>query len=170
MTKDRQFAIDVVKRLRDAGYDALWAGGCVRDSLLNMVPKDYDVATSALPDQVRALFGRRRTIPVGIAFGVIAVIDGRGNQIEVATFRKDAQYSDGRHPDSVQFSTAEQDAARRRPADRRRRRGGPRVQARQPAAGAGERRGDGRRRACGRAAHARSVHPQRHTHRIEARI
>ena len=110
----RQFAIEVVERLRSAGYDALWAGGCVRDRLLGLEPKDYDVATSAMPDAVRDLFGRRRTLAIGAAFGVVSVLGKRGaGQIEVATFRRDATYSDGRHPDSVAFSTAEEDAQRR---------------------------------------------------------
>lgn len=110
----REFALEVVVRLREAGFQSLWAGGCVRDQLLGKTPKDYDVATDATPDQVRDVFGRRRTIPVGASFGVITVV-GQSNQghIEVATFRRDAAYSDGRHPDSVSFSTAEEDALRR---------------------------------------------------------
>ena len=97
-----------------AGFEALWAGGCVRDQLLGLVPKDYDVATSATPDQIRDLFGHRRTLPIGAAFGVITVLGPRAaGQIEVATFRTDATYSDGRHPDSVTFTDAEHDAQRR---------------------------------------------------------
>jgi len=112
--KQRQFAVDVVRRLRAAGFEAYWAGGCVRDRLLGRTPKDYDVATDALPPQIRQVFGRRRSIPVGAAFGVITVLGPRGaGQIEVATFRRDATYSDGRHPDSVTFSTAREDASRR---------------------------------------------------------
>jgi tRNA nucleotidyltransferase/poly(A) polymerase len=110
----RQFAVEVVATLRAAGQHALWAGGCVRDHLLGLTPKDYDVATAAPPDRVREIFGRRRTIPVGEAFGVITVLGPRGaGQIEVATFRRDATYSDGRHPDAVTFSSAEEDAQRR---------------------------------------------------------
>jgi tRNA nucleotidyltransferase/poly(A) polymerase len=110
----RDFALDIVRKLRDAGFEALWAGGCVRDQLLGLVPKDYDVATSATPDQIRDVFGRRRTLPIGAAFGVITVLGPRSaGQIEVATFRTDAAYSDGRHPDSVAFTTAEHDAQRR---------------------------------------------------------
>lgn len=110
----RQFAVDVVRRLRAEGYDALWAGGCVRDWLLGSEPKDYDVATSARPEQIRDLFGQRRTLALGAAFGVITVLGPReAGQIEVATFRRDAGYSDGRHPDSVSFSSAEEDAQRR---------------------------------------------------------
>ena len=110
----REFALRVVKRLREAGYEALWAGGCVRDQLLGLQPKDYDIATSATPDQVRHVFGRRKTLAIGAAFGVITVMGSRGaGQIEVATFRQDAEYSDGRHPDTVTFSSAEEDAKRR---------------------------------------------------------
>lgn len=112
--ESRQFAVEVVERLRHAGFEALWAGGCVRDQLLGREPKDYDVATNATPQQIRDLFGHRRTIAVGAAFGVITVLGKRSaGPIEVATFRRDAAYSDGRHPDSVTFSTAEEDAQRR---------------------------------------------------------
>ena len=95
----RAFAVEVVKELRYQGYESLWAGGCVRDQLLNRVPTDYDVATSAPPDSVRKIFGNRRTIAVGAAFGVITVIGSKasGNG-EVATYRSDAEYIDGRHP------------------------------------------------------------------------
>jgi tRNA nucleotidyltransferase/poly(A) polymerase len=108
------FATWIVSRLQESGHQALFAGGCVRDRLLGQVPKDYDVATSATPDQVRAVFGQRRTLPVGAAFGVITVIGTKttGN-VEVATFRRDGSYSDGRHPDQVTFSDARHDAQRR---------------------------------------------------------
>ncbi len=110
----RDFALQVARKLRDAGFESLWAGGCVRDQLLGIAPKDYDVATNATPDQVRELFGRRRTLPIGASFGVITVLGPRDvGQIDVATFRTDASYSDGRHPDSVAFTTAEHDAQRR---------------------------------------------------------
>ncbi|MGI9458312.1 MAG: CCA tRNA nucleotidyltransferase [Aeoliella sp.] len=112
--KQRQFAEEVVERLRGAGYEALWAGGCVRDALLGLTPKDYDVATSATPDEVRKVFGKRRTIPVGVAFGVMTVLGPKSaGQIEVATFRTEGAYSDGRRPDSVKFATAELDSGRR---------------------------------------------------------
>ncbi|MCA8917069.1 MAG: CCA tRNA nucleotidyltransferase [Planctomycetes bacterium] len=103
----------VIRTLREAGHEALLAGGCVRDLLLKREPKDYDVATSALPDQVEALF--TRTVAVGKAFGVIKVLDDNidGFDIEVATFRHDGPYLDGRHPSSVQFTNAAEDAARR---------------------------------------------------------
>lgn len=110
----RQFAVEVVTRLRAAGFDAYWAGGCVRDALLGLEPKDYDVATSAPPDEIRRIFGRRKTLAIGASFGVITVLGNKQQgQIEVATFRQDAAYSDGRHPDSVRFSTAREDAQRR---------------------------------------------------------
>jgi tRNA nucleotidyltransferase/poly(A) polymerase len=110
----RAFALEIVRKLRAAGFEALWAGGCVRDQLLGIAPKDYDVATSATPDQIRDLFGRRRTLPIGAAFGVVTVLGPRAaGQIEVATFRTDATYSDGRHPDSVTFTDAQHDAQRR---------------------------------------------------------
>ena len=113
-TRQRAFALEIVQKLRAAGFEALWAGGCVRDQLLGLAPKDYDVATSATPDQIRDVFGRRRTLPIGAAFGVVTVLGPRAaGQIEVATFRTDAAYSDGRHPDSVTFTDAEHDAQRR---------------------------------------------------------
>ncbi len=112
--RQREFAHEIVQQLRAAGFEALWAGGCVRDELLGLAPKDYDVATSATPDQIRDLFGRRRTLTIGAAFGVVTVLGPRAaGQIEVATFRSDAAYSDGRHPDSVRFTDARHDAARR---------------------------------------------------------
>src|SRR3954468_4080985 len=103
---ERQFALDVVARLRDAGHDALWAGGCVRDELLGLTPRDYDVATSARPEQVRGLF--RRTVAVGESFGVVEVLgpprEGPLLRTQVATFRSDVSSSDGRHPDALVFS------------------------------------------------------------------
>lgn len=113
-TKSREFAVQVVQQLREAGFQSLWAGGCVRDQLLRRQPKDFDVATDATPNQIRDVFGSQRTLPIGAAFGVITVLGPNdAEQIEVATFRRDATYSDGRHPDSVSFSNAEEDALRR---------------------------------------------------------
>jgi tRNA nucleotidyltransferase/poly(A) polymerase len=110
----RQFANHVVERLRTAGFQAFWAGGCVRDELLGRIPADYDVATSAKPDEVREVFGRRRTLAVGAAFGVITVLGPKDSgQIEVATFRTDEAYTDGRHPAGVRFSSPQEDAQRR---------------------------------------------------------
>lgn len=114
MTTSREFAIEIVKQLQDADYTALWAGGCVRDQLLGKQPKDYDVATNATPDQVRQLFGKKRTLPIGASFGVITVLGPKSaDPIEVATFRRDTGYSDGRRPDSVEFTDAREDAIRR---------------------------------------------------------
>jgi poly(A) polymerase len=113
--QERDFALVVVKRLQEAGHEALWAGGCVRDEVLGLVPQDYDVATSAPPEQVRRLFPR--TIAVGMSFGVVEVLGPRTAtgvlKVQVATFRSDGAYSDGRHPDAVVFSSAREDALRR---------------------------------------------------------
>ncbi len=106
-------ALDVVHRLQERGFVAYFAGGCVRDALLGRVPKDVDVATDATPDAVRELFGRRRTLAFGASFGVIGVMGPALTPTEVATFRSDGEYSDGRRPDSVHFGSAEQDALRR---------------------------------------------------------
>jgi poly(A) polymerase len=100
----------IVRRLKDAGFTALYAGGCVRDRLLGLEPHDYDIATDAKPEQVQALFPR--TVAVGAQFGVISVIDG-GREFQVASFRADGLYLDGRHPETVAFSSPEQDAQRR---------------------------------------------------------
>jgi len=110
----QQFAVDVVRQLRAAGYQALFAGGCVRDQLLGSVPKDFDVATDATPEQVIAAFPNRKTLAIGAAFGVIAVVGPRSaGMVEVATFRRDLAYSDGRRPDGVEFCSPEEDAERR---------------------------------------------------------
>lgn len=112
--EQREFALHIIKRLRAKGYEALLAGGCVRDQLLQREPKDYDVATNARPDEIQKLFGARKTLAMGAAFGVIGVLGGRGREpVEVATFRSDGNYVDGRRPESVVFTTAEQDAQRR---------------------------------------------------------
>ena len=111
----RDFAINVLLKLREAGFEALWAGGCVRDDLLGLTPKDYDVATTATPQQVIELFGKRRTVPVGVSFGVVMVLGPNRacGQIEVATFRTDGEYFDGRRPATVHYCSAEEDAKRR---------------------------------------------------------
>ncbi len=112
--QQRAFALTIVRQLCDAGYEALWAGGCVRDYLLGHEPKDYDVATSARPEEIRELFGKRRTLALGAAFGVITVLGGGPREpIEVATFRTDIDYLDGRHPNQVAFTDAKHDAQRR---------------------------------------------------------
>jgi poly(A) polymerase len=106
----RDTATDIVRRLQADGFAAYWVGGCVRDYLLGLEPKDYDIATSALPEQIEAAF--KRTIPVGRKFGVIIVLED-GHQFQVATFRAEADYQDGRHPAYVVFGDAVADARRR---------------------------------------------------------
>ena len=103
-------AIRIIKRLRAHDFDALLAGGCVRDMLLGVRAKDYDVATNAEPADVVSLFPR--TLQVGAKFGVIVVLMN-GQQVEVATFRCDGDYHDGRRPSAIQFASVEEDAARR---------------------------------------------------------
>jgi tRNA nucleotidyltransferase/poly(A) polymerase len=110
----REVATRIVRVLREAGHIAYFAGGCVRDALLNLHPTDYDVATDATPNTVRGLF--RSTDAVGASFGVVLVHErtpaGRVT-VEVATFRSDGPYSDARRPDAVKFSDPPSDAARR---------------------------------------------------------
>ncbi len=110
----REFSIEIVRRLRQAGSQALWAGGCVRDLLLGETPADFDVATGATPEQVMSVLPYH-TITVGIAFGVVRVRHpGQpGVEVEVATFRSDGAYVDGRRPESVVFSSPRLDAERR---------------------------------------------------------
>lgn len=110
MDKAYTTAFKIVSKIRDAGFTAFFAGGAVRDRLLGRTPKDYDIATSARPEQVEALFPK--TAAVGKAFGVIRVVTD-GLEIEVATFREDTGYQDGRRPDNVHFCGAEEDAKRR---------------------------------------------------------
>jgi poly(A) polymerase len=118
MTEDessRDFALEIVRRLQGAGFQALWAGGCVRDLILGQTPADYDVASDATPEQVMATLPFR-AVPVGISFGVVRVRRSHGPggvEVEVATFRSDGAYVDGRRPESVVFSSPELDAARR---------------------------------------------------------
>ena len=106
----REIAIEILKRLQESGHEAYFVGGCVRDELRGVNPQDYDVATSAHPDEVEALF--TKTAGVGKSFGVILVLQD-GWQFEVATFRTEAGYQDGRRPTKVQFSDAKTDASRR---------------------------------------------------------
>lgn len=114
MTRQRADAWDAalhtIKKLRANGHVALLAGGCVRDRLLSRTPKDYDVATDATPQRVKEIFPKARQ--VGAKFGVMLVRKS-GHDIEVATFRTDGTYSDGRHPDEIHFGTEVQDALRR---------------------------------------------------------
>src|SRR5438093_4741524 len=103
-------ARDVVARLRESGHIAYFAGGCVRDIVRSETPKDFDIATDAKPELVQKLFPR--TYAVGAHFGVIIVLEN-GFQFEVATFRSDEAYIDGRRPSAVHFSSPEEDAKRR---------------------------------------------------------
>jgi poly(A) polymerase len=112
MTPDlpRTVAGEIVARLQSAGFAAFWVGGCVRDFLLGREPQDFDIATDARPEQVEKLF--RKTIPVGKKFGVIIVVEV-GQQFQVATFRAEADYQDGRRPEKIIFANAGADALRR---------------------------------------------------------
>ena len=112
MTKNppRSIAVEIVRQLQTAGFSAFWVGGCVRDFLLGREPGDYDIATSARPEQIEKLF--KRTVAVGRKFGVMVVVEN-GQPFQVATFRAEADYRDGRHPEQVTFGDAEADAQRR---------------------------------------------------------
>ena len=107
---NRRQAEEIVHRLKTSGYEAYFVGGCVRDFILRTVSSDYDIVTSALPDQVMALFSN--TVSIGAKFGVVAVI-AQGHPYEVATFRSDDIYEDGRHPSQVHYSSAKEDVFRR---------------------------------------------------------
>ncbi|NUO07687.1 MAG: CCA tRNA nucleotidyltransferase [Candidatus Brocadia sp.] len=106
----KQNAIEIVKTLQEDGYKTFFAGGCVRDMIMGKESADYDIATSALPQDVIKLF--EKTIPVGVQFGVVIVVKN-SHDFEVATFRTEGSYSDGRHPDNVAFCTPEADVKRR---------------------------------------------------------
>ena len=105
-----EIAGEIVARLQGAGFAAFWVGGCVRDFLLGRAPQDFDIATDARPEQVEKLFGK--TIPVGKKFGVLIVVEN-GIQFQVATFRAEADYQDGRRPEKISFANAEADVSRR---------------------------------------------------------
>ena len=107
---NKKVAIKIIKTLRGEGFQSLLAGGCVRDKLLGRIAKDYDVVTDAHPEDVIRIFGRTKEI--GAMFGVVMVLMS-GKQVEVATFRTESGYADGRHPDNVRFATAKEDALRR---------------------------------------------------------
>src|SRR5512146_3451809 len=130
MDELRQSAVEIVRKLRERGYQAYLVGGCVRDLLLGREPADYDVATDATPDEVMSIFPR--TWAVGAQFGVVLVpVDGNRHKIaeaqadkgsdvphspviEVATFRSDGLYNDGRHPNEVQYTKNPAEDVRRR--------------------------------------------------------
>ena len=103
-------ALGLTKRLVKAGFEAYWVGGCVRDARLGQAPSDYDIATDAMPDEIERLF--HKTIPVGKQFGVMMVLED-GHEYQVATFRAEGGYTDGRRPGSVRFTNAREDALRR---------------------------------------------------------
>lgn len=103
-------SIQIIEILKKAGYEAYWAGGCVRDMLLGTEPKDFDIVTSAKPEEIEDLL--EYTVPIGKKFGVILAIKN-GHHFEVATFRSDSGYSDGRRPDAIEFTDAKADACRR---------------------------------------------------------
>lgn len=110
MDSNKAAAVEIIGKLQEEGHIAYLAGGCVRDMLRGEIPKDYDIATSALPEQITSIFSKTRE--VGVHFGVVIVI--KDNQaFDVATFRNDGSYNNGRHPEDVTFSTPEEDTARR---------------------------------------------------------
>lgn len=109
-TESRKNAESIISAIQKAGYTAYFVGGCVRDILMNRTPVDYDISTNALPDEIISLFQESRL--VGKKFGVVIVKAGN-NWVEVATFRSDHSYSDGRRPDRIDFTDAEHDAQRR---------------------------------------------------------
>src|ERR1035437_9580788 len=112
MTPDlpRAVAREIVERLQQAGFAAFWGGGCVRDLLLGREAQDFDIATDAKPEQVEKLF--KRTVAVGRKFGVMVVVENK-QQFQVATFRAEADYQDGRRPEKIIFANAEADPVRR---------------------------------------------------------
>src|ERR1700686_2607266 len=121
LQETRNHAAEIVRILREGGNQAYFAGGCVRDLLLSREPADYDVATDATPQQVMQIFPQ--TYAVGEQFGVVLVPDSngatgvlarQGTTVEVATFRSDVGYSDGRHPDEVRFTKSPQEDVQRR--------------------------------------------------------
>ncbi len=104
-------AKSVVERLRASGYRAFFVGGCVRDTIMGTSPKEYDITTDAKPEEIMRIFSN--TVPVGASFGVVLVLENR-YKFEVATFRRDESYSDGRHPDSVVYTSSEREDVMRR--------------------------------------------------------
>ena len=110
MESNKAAAIDIIGKLQEKGHIAYLAGGCVRDMLRGETPKDYDIATSALPQEITSIFTKTRE--VGVHFGVVIVIVNN-QAFDVATFRNDGSYKDGRHPEEVTFSTPQDDTARR---------------------------------------------------------
>ncbi len=112
MSERKQHALEVIQSLHQAGFHAFLVGGCVRDLILGREPADYDVSTDATPDDVMRVFPK--TYAVGAQFGVVLVAVGENETVEVATFRSDMGYSDGRHPDEVRFTKTPQEDVQRR--------------------------------------------------------
>jgi poly(A) polymerase len=110
MNHKEVIARKIIKTLLDKGFQAVFAGGSVRDTVRGVEAKDYDIATNATPQEIIKIFDK--TIEVGVQFGVVLVVE-ENIPFEVATFRKDLNYKDGRHPESVQFTSLEEDAKRR---------------------------------------------------------
>ncbi len=106
----QRISISIIKKLRKAGHLAFWAGGCVRDILLDKQPSDYDIVTSAKPEEIEKILSH--TISIGKKFGVILAVENN-HHFEIATFRSDAGYSDGRRPDAILFTNPKEDAKRR---------------------------------------------------------
>ena len=106
----KTIAARIVQKLQTTGFSAFWVGGCVRDFLLGREPQDFDIATDARPEQIEKLF--QRTLAIGKKFGVIVVVEGK-HQFQVATFRAESDYQDGRRPEKIHFADARADALRR---------------------------------------------------------
>lgn len=106
----RNTAAKIVERIRLSGHEAFFVGGCVRDIVRGVEPADYDIVTSARPEQIREIFPR--TVPLGIRFGIVLVVE-EGHNFEVATYRADDAYIDGRRPSRIRYATAEEDVRRR---------------------------------------------------------
>src|SRR6185503_10631276 len=104
--------LDIVRDLEKAGFEAWCVGGAVRDAILGQIHLDWDLATNAKPDQVRTVFGRKRTIPVGVEFGTVGVLDELGILHEITTFRRDVR-TDGRHAEVEFGASLDEDLARR---------------------------------------------------------
>src|SRR5258706_6085440 len=104
--------LDIARRVEEEGYEAWCVGGAIRDAILGGDPLDWDIATPATPEQVRDIFGRRRTIPVGIEFGTVSVLDEQGVAHEITTFRRDVK-TDGRHAEVEFGASLDDDLARR---------------------------------------------------------
>lgn len=107
-----QISLSLIKTLQKAGFQAYWVGGCVRDILLDKEPKDFDIVTSAKPDEIEKILSNINIIPVGKQFGVL-IAEINGHNFEIATFRSESKYTDARRPDKVFWASAEKDAERR---------------------------------------------------------